>query len=91
MKPGSPSHEALKKVAMDKVLMKDMKKMNKSIYTAYLEVFCSLKIRYIPKSVFFEQEKMVTGAKLAALDHNTNITREQTRLIDMLLRLLCPN
>ena len=85
MKPGSPAHEALKKVIMHKVLMKDMEKMNKNIYTTYLEVFHSLKIQYIPKSIFFEQEKMVSGAKLAARDHNTNITREQVRLIDVLL------
>ena len=32
IKPGSPSHEALKNVVVDKVLMKDMEKMNKNIY-----------------------------------------------------------
>ena len=85
MKPCSPSYKAPKEVIMDKVLMKDMEKMNKNIYTTYLEVFHSLKIWYIPKSIFFEQEKMVSGAKFAAQDHNTNITREQVRLIDVLL------
>lgn len=63
MTPGSSSHEALKKVVIDKVLIKDMEKMNKNINTTYLEVFHSLKIRYIPKTIFFEQEKMVSGAK----------------------------
>ena len=67
-----------------------MEKMNKSIYTPYLEVLHSLKIGCIPKGIFFEHEKMVAGAKLAALDHNTSITREQVRLIDILLQL-CPN
>ena len=31
IKAGSPSHEALKNVVVDKVLMKDMEKMNKNI------------------------------------------------------------
>ena len=42
MKPGSPACEALKKVVMNKLLMKDMEKRNKNIYTTYLEVFHSL-------------------------------------------------
>ena len=75
----------LKKLIMDKVLMKDMEKMNKNIYTTYLEVFHELKIWYILNSIFFEQEKIVAGAKRAALDHNTNITREKVKVIDILI------
>lgn len=91
MTPGSSSHEALKKFVIDKVLIKDMEKMNKNINITYLEVFHSLKIWSIPKTIFFEQEKMVAGAKLADLDHNTNISCEQVGLIDILLWLVCPN
>ena len=68
-----------------------MEKMNKNIYTTCLEVFHKLKIRYILNSIFFEQEKIVTGAKLPALNHNTNITREQVKVIDILIWLLCRN
>ena len=75
----------LKKLIMDKVLMKDMEKMNKNIYTTYLEVFHELKIWYILNSIFFEQEKIVAAAKRAALDHNTNITREKVKVIDTLI------
>ena len=46
----------------------------------YLEVFHSLKIRYLPKNIFFEQDKMIAGAQLAALDHNHNIERSQVFL-----------
>ena len=70
---------------MDKVLMKDMEKMNKNIYTTYLEVFHELKIWYILNSIFFEQEKIVAGAKRPVLDHNTNITREKVKVIDILI------
>ena len=71
--------------------MKDMEKMNKNIYTTYLEVFHELKIWYILNSIFFEQEKIVAGAKRPALDHNTNITREKVKVIDILIWLLCRN
>lgn len=74
---GSPPHEALKKVLLQPQLVKDIKKMNLNIFTTYLEIFHSLKIRYLPKSIFFEQEKMEAGVKLAALDHNLNIKRNQ--------------
>jgi len=77
LKPGSPGHETLKKVVLNKTLVKDMEKLNLNIYTTYLEVFHSLKIRYLPKSIFFEKEKMISGVKLAAMDHNYNVGREQ--------------
>ena len=72
-----PAHKALKSVITNNQLVSDMKKMNENIFTTYLEVFHSLKIRYLPKSIFFEQEKMVAGMQLAALDHNNNINRDQ--------------
>ena len=70
LKFGSPSHEALKSVVMNSGLVKDVAKLNENVFHA-------LKIRYIPKSIFFEQEKMIAGVELAALDHNLNINRGQ--------------
>lgn len=54
-----------------------MKKMNENLFTTYLEVFHALKIRYLPKSIFFEQEKTLAGMQLVALDHNNNTNRDQ--------------
>lgn len=77
MKMGSPPHEGLRKVIFQPQLVKDLEKMNKKIYTTYLEVFHSVKIRYLSKSVFYNMEKMIAGTQLAALDHNHNVNREQ--------------
>ncbi|XP_057316458.1 uncharacterized protein LOC130657485 [Hydractinia symbiolongicarpus] len=54
-----------------------MQKMNKNISTAGLEVFHSLKIRYLPKSVFYEKDKMLASTALAIMDHNYNADRKQ--------------
>lgn len=77
LKIGSPAHETLKKILLKPLMVKDLKKMNQHVFTTYLEVFHALKIRYLPKSIFFEQEKMVVGMELAALDHNINVNRGQ--------------
>ena len=81
LKFGSPSHEALKSVVMNSGLVKDVAKLNENLFTTHLEVFHALKIRYIPKSIFFEQEKMIAGVELAALDHNLNINRGQVIIL----------
>ncbi|XP_066933447.1 uncharacterized protein [Clytia hemisphaerica] len=75
MTAGSLPHEALQRIALHKTFQKDLEKLNLNVFTTHLEVFHSLKIRYLPKSVFFEQTKMECGMMLAALDHNLNINR----------------
>jgi len=74
---GSPAHESLKKVVLNKILVKDVQKMNQHVFTTYVEVFHALKIRYLPKSIFFEAEKMIAAMELSALDHNINVNRGQ--------------
>ena len=75
---GSAPHNALKSVLLEnKQLVADLRLLNENIFTTHLEVFHALKIRYLPKSIFFENEKMVAGTELAALDHNLNIDRRQ--------------
>lgn len=84
LKPGSPPHTALKNIVMQGQLMRDMEKMTDKIYTTYLEVFHSIKIRYLPKSVVFNMEKMIAGTELAALDHNYSVNRDQVNSIKTL-------
>ena len=74
---GSPPHEAIKKILLQSELVKDMKKLSKCASTSSLEIFHALKIRYLPKSIFFEKDKMVAATKVAILDHNINSEREQ--------------
>ena len=77
MEMGSPPHEFLKKVIMQSQLVKDMKKMSENASTSAVEIFHALKIRYLPKSIFYEKEKMMASTKLAILDHNLNVERGQ--------------
>ena len=74
LKMGSPAHNTLKKVIQVKQLVKDIVYMSENVFTTEVEVFHALKIRYLPKSTFFELDKMVAGAELAAMDHNSNIS-----------------
>ena len=78
---GSAAHEKLVKVVTERSLLVDMEKLTEQINTTLLEVFHSVKIRYLPKSIFFRMEKMIAGMQLAALDHNHNINREQVNLL----------
>ena len=78
---GSPPHNALKKVLMQKELLKDMKKISAEASTSSLEIFHALKIRYLPKSSFYEKEKMLASTKVAILDHNLNAGRKQVVIL----------
>ena len=60
---------------MDSQAKKDLDKLNLNVFTTHLEVFHSLTIPYLPKSVFFEHTKMECGMMLATLDHKLNINR----------------
>lgn len=79
---GSAAHAKLIKVVTQPVLVKDLEQMTEQVNTTLLEVFHSLKIRYLPKSTFFKMEKMIAGTQLAILDHNNNVNREQKYSID---------
>ncbi|XP_057308714.1 uncharacterized protein LOC130646995 [Hydractinia symbiolongicarpus] len=78
---GSPAHNVLIHIVTQKTLVKDLEQMNEQIHTTMLEVFHSLKIRYLPKSSIFGMEKMIAGTQLAILDHN-NCRREQKYQVD---------
>ena len=70
---GSAAHEKLIKIVTPTLLVNDIKKMTEQVHTTLLEVFHGVKIRYLPKSIFYKMEKMIAGTQLAALDHNNNI------------------
>ena len=76
---GSAAHEKLIKIVTPTLLVNDIKKMTEQVHTTLLEVFHGVKIRYLPKSIFYKMEKMIAGTQLAALDHNNNINRPQVR------------
>ena len=49
------------------------------VTTAMLEDFHALKIAYLPKKTFLGIDKMIADTKIAALDHNHNVNREQVQ------------
>ena len=76
IKAGSIAHNKLLTIITEPRLVQDMEKMTEQVHTTYLEVFHSVKIRYLPKSVYFKMEKMIAGTQLAILEHNNNVNRD---------------
>lgn len=76
---GSSAHDQLRKIIAQDGFVKDLEKVCDQISTTLLEVFHSVKIRYLPKSIFYGYEKMIAGTQLAALDHNNNVGRDQVK------------
>ena len=79
LRPGSPAHDALKDVVLNKKLLKDIHKLTLCCHTGSLEVFHSVQTNYVPKRQHFSYEGMVARTELAALNHNANTGREQAR------------
>ena len=77
IKPGSEPHVALLKIMKNKQLVQDLYHTSENISTSGLEIFHSLKIRYLPKSIFFEKDKMMSSTAVAVMDHNLNVDRRQ--------------
>ncbi len=75
--PESPAHVELNKVLFDNKLVEDIKKLNYFCHTGNLENFNSLMTKYCPKRSGFGYEGMVARSRLAAMDHNANVGREQ--------------
>ena len=80
MRKGTQCYEKFKSIVLQKQVVADLSLMTELVYTTLLEVFHSVKIRYLPKSIFFNMEKMIAGTQLAALDHNLNCDREQVSI-----------
>ena len=57
-----------------------MHKLTEFCHTGELEVYHSLLLKYCPKREHFSFKGMVARTELAALDHNSNVNREQAVL-----------
>ena len=78
---GSAAHEKLIKIITQRMLVKDLEQMTEQVQTTMLKVFHGVKIRYLPKSIFYQMEKMVAGTQLAVMDHNNNVNRGNKKYI----------
>ena len=54
---GTKAHEALCKIISDATLLADMEHITFDVNTTLLGVFHSLKIRYLPKNIFYRMAK----------------------------------
>lgn len=75
----SPPHKALRSIIFDRKLLQDIQKLNLCCHTGSLEVYHNVLMKYAPKRQHFSFKGMVARTQLAAIDHNANTGREQTR------------
>ena len=75
LRPSSPAHKAFKEVVFNKNLLKDIQQLTLNCHTASLEAYHSVQTKYLPKREHFWFKGMVARSQLAALDHNTNTSR----------------
>lgn len=77
LKPNGRAQLALERVVMDRSLYRDIAKLNYFCHTGQLEVFHSLLTKYCPKRQHFSHIGMNMRTRLAILDHNYNVQRQQ--------------
>ena len=70
LRSGSVAHNALRKVALQDTLLRDMKKLTSFHHTGSLEFFHSLLLKYCPKRQHFSYVGMQARTELTILDHN---------------------
>ena len=76
----SPAYNNLEKVVLDKRNLKDMEQLTNPLHTGSLEVFHSLINCYAPKRLGFELNVQDARVKLAIINHNNNVGKEQARI-----------
>ena len=82
LRSGSVAHNALRKVAPQRTLLQDMKKLTGFHLTGSLEVFHSLLLKYCLKRQHFNYVGMQARTKLAVLDHIYNTQCKQVTTKD---------
>ena len=75
--PGSPVHNALKTLVMDKRLLNLLPYFTEFKHTGNLEVYHSLLLKYCPKRPRFSHNGMIARTQLAVMHFNSIINAEQ--------------
>lgn len=77
IKPTSDAFKALQEIVLSKSLLADMKHMTQFSHTGTLEVYHALYNKWLPKSLHFSYQGMLTRSQLAALDFNSGSMLKQ--------------
>ncbi|VDI27339.1 Hypothetical predicted protein [Mytilus galloprovincialis] len=73
----SPAYEALEKVITNKLILRDIRHLDRFCHTGSLETYHSMMLKYCPKRLEFDYPSMVARTQLAVVDNNVNIGRKQ--------------
>ena len=80
LKVGNPVHDALKEVALNKSLLKDIGMLAEFIHTGILEMYHGLMAKkYCQKVQHYSYDGMRARTQLAVLDHNHNVGRSNSQ------------
>jgi len=80
LKVGSPAHDTLKEVALNKSLLKDIGMLAEFIDTGILEMYHGLMAKkYCQKVQHYSYDDMRARTQLAVLDHNHNVGRSKAK------------
>lgn len=77
LQPQSQVFKGLQAIVEDKRLLKDLQQLTQFKHTGALEVFHNAMLKYLPKRLHFAYETMVARTKLAIMDNNFKVGREQ--------------
>ncbi|XP_075554942.1 uncharacterized protein LOC142587666 isoform X1 [Dermacentor variabilis] len=77
LEEGSPAHQKLKAIVLNKALLKDIPRLSTSAQTFAVECFHSTITQFAPKNTHFGYSSMVARTRLAALHYNENSARQQ--------------
>ncbi|KAE8620449.1 hypothetical protein XENTR_v10010257 [Xenopus tropicalis] len=75
--PAHPAHSALRKIIMDPLLLRDLRKVGKFCHTGELENFRGKLIKYRPKCLSFNRDSAIARTCLGVLAHNRNVHRQE--------------
>ena len=78
IKKDSAAYNYLEKIINDKRTLADLPKLSRPYHTGNIEVFNSVVNMYAPKRKEFDLHVMDARVKLAAIDFNENVNREQS-------------
>ena len=77
VKGNSEEYRVLKKIILNKSLLKDLRQLKHFVHTGKLESYHNVRLKYMPKRIHFSYEGMFLRSTIAAMDHNNNLGKKK--------------